>query len=66
MFKRKHDMKKFYDGSKPFEPWTATSVTKVKKKIGVFFMSIEALLFIGAVFFSGVICGVAICYKLSH
>lgn len=64
---RSNDMEKFYDGSKPFDLWTVTSITKVRRSLGKFYMTFEALAFISAIFFSGVCCGIAITilYKIA-
>lgn len=58
----KHDMRKFYDGSVPFEPWTLTTMTRVKRKVGMFCELFSVLVWTSVTFSVGFVSGIIICH----
>ena len=60
----KHDMKSFYDGTKPYQPWAVTTMTRYKRKLFNFANGAEAFMFISFTFFVGFAVGLIVAYLL--
>lgn len=59
---RYHDMRRFYDGSVPFEPWTLTTIKRVKRGAMIIFNTVEFVIAVAAVFSSGFVAGLFVAY----